>query len=685
MMRYAPLVLLALFLGLGGQKISQAITSQARLTSHQTNFAPVTPAACPAPVASLDTKHDTSPPIKTLSPQPINVESTVRSRRRLEIPKNSLKQVASADAPDPVLQETDSPLVIPTPKINIDGISNADNAPYKVVPPDTEGDVGKTHYVQWVNLSLAIWQLDRATNTATKVYGPVPGNTLWSGFGGPCQDTNDGDPIVLYDELAGRWFASQFAIPNDPNGPYYQCIAVSASEDPTGAWHRYQFKYSDTKLNDYAKFGVWPDAYYMSANQFYNGLSWSGVGVIAFERSKMLQGLPARQVYFDLGQVNSLYSSLLPADLDAGLPPAGTPGYFLEVEDGADLSGYDALYLWEFRVNWASPGDSRFGADCQPNKIIPVAEFTPLCPAPGGCIPQPPKNDGLASPRLDEIGDRLMHRVQYRQFGGYATMVANHTVDVGSSRGGVRWYDLRNTGSGWAIQQQGTYGGSPLDSANRWMGSIAMDSAGNIAIGYSVSSAAVYPSVRYTGRLAGDVPGTLPQGEATLINGQGVQVGTTTSNEFRWGDYSMMSVDPSDGCTFWYTNEYYPKFFGAETPLAWRTRIGSFVFPGCLDVGNITGKTLEDQTGQTLPGAKVEAAPAGGAQPYQATSNSLGEYFFNSLPSGVYTLTAMLPGYYPTQITGVQVQKGQTTLQDLALIPYPYKIKLPIVAKGVTP
>ena len=303
-------------------------------------------------------------------------------------------------------------------------------------------------------------------------------------------------------------------------------------------------------MNDYPKFGVWPDGYYMTVNQFTNASSSGalvGAGVAVFERDKMLSGQAARMVYFDLYSVNPSFGGMLPSDLDGVTPPpAGAPNYFAEVDDSTWIGPTDALRLWNFHVDWTNTANSTFGINGQPNSTLTVADFAPLCLGIQNCIPQPG-----TSQRLDAIADRLMHRLAYRNFGDHEALVLNHTVDAGSGRAGIRWYEVRDPGGSPTLYQQGTY--APTDTEHRWMGSLAMDHTGDIALGYSVSSSSVYPSIRYTGRLVGDPLGEMAQGEAVIITGTGSQ----TSSYARWGDYSMMSVDPLDDCTFWYTQEYY--------------------------------------------------------------------------------------------------------------------------------
>lgn len=513
------------------------------------------------PVVGQSLKQDLSPPLRdipVIRPPVPPVEEAAR-----EIPLHRIPRPVGPKVPvkDPLLQYQPVAPAMPAPVQNFAGVKNADNLPDSALPPDTNGDVGPNHYVQMVNLSFAIWD-----KSGTLLYGPAANNTLWNGFGGPCETSNDGDPIVLYDQQADRWLMSQFALPNYPSGPFYQCIAISQTGDPTAAWYRHAFLVHATKMNDYPKFGVWPDGYYMSVNQFDPG--WAGAGVFVFHRANMLAGSPATFQYFDLAADSLNWGGLLPSDWDGSItPPAGAPNYFVSMDDDAWGYSPDSLHIWEFHVDWVTPANSTLTG---PTQLATAAFDSNLCGY-SNCIPQ----QGTAR-KLDPLSDRLMHRLQYRKFGSYEAMVTNHTADVdGTNHAGIRWYELRNTGSGWSINQQGTY--AP-DAAHRWMGSIAMDSAGNMALGYSVSSDATYPSIRYTGRLAGDPLGTLPQGEATLIAGSGSQ----TSLSGRWGDYSMMAVDPTDDCTFWYTTEYYTSTSVSN----WKTRIGSFAYSSCTGGGS---------------------------------------------------------------------------------------------------
>jgi len=591
-----------------------------------------------------------SPPFRDL---PVSTQVAVGPER--EIPNQPTPKGQSLNGPqavptgDGALQSSPGLLAMPGTVAEFAGISNIDG----VAPPDTEGDIGPNHYVQWVNLHLAGWSINRSTTpyTATLVLGPVAGNTIWSSLGGPCANSNDGDPIVLWDRFRNRWVISQFALP----GPYYQAIAVSKTADPTGQWWLYCFQYDATNMNDYPKFGIWPDGYYMTVNQFANMSSWAGAGLCVFEADKMINGdSTARMLKVDLGAVNINYGSLLPAHFEGMTsPPAGSPCYFVEVDDGTWIPGYsnDALRLWEGHVNWTT-GTFTVGVAGEPNQILDTAPFDPLCIGNQNCISQPG-----TTWRLDALGDRLMYRLQYRNYGSYESMVVNHSVDVGSGRSGIRWYELRKTGSNpWSIYQQGTY--APSDTYNRWMGSAAQDHMGNFAVGYSVSDGtSMYPSIFYAGRLGGDPPGTLAQGEAPQYIGAASQTGVN-----RWGDYSTLSVDPADDCTFWYTQEYSTGGWN------WATRIGAFKYGSCSvgPTGTLTGHVTDAGTSAPLPGATVTAD--NGSITVNTLTQADGSYTL-TLPVSPpnYTVTASKYGYQTASVSGVVITNGGTTVQDFAL------------------
>jgi hypothetical protein len=447
-----------------------------------------------------------------------------------------------------------SPAAATVPGMNFDGIPATG-----VLPPDTVGDVGPDHYIQMVNSAFSIF--DKSGNLLA---GPTLINGLWSGFGGPCETLNNGDPIVRYDHLADRWLLSQFALPGGNQG-FFECVAVSRTADPvSGGWFLYAFPTTDADgqpvFPDYPKIGVWPDAYYMGTQRSFPG---GGLDVWAFERDQMLMGAPAGLVQFSI-PAPSLF--LMPSDLDGSPPPAGTPNFFLRQVDGERFGGNDRLEVFAFSVDWTNPAASTF---VQVSSIGTDPFDSVLCSPTliGSCIPQP----GV-SQRLETLTVWPMWRLQFRNFDSHETMVINHTVDAnGRDHAGVRWYELRRApGGAWSIFQQGTY--AP-DQEHRWMGSIAMDSSGNIALGYSVSSDEVFPGIRHTGRLASDPPGTMSQPETVIVDGAGSQTHSST----RYGNYSSMDVDPVDDCTFWYTSEYYD----ATSAAGWKTRIASFRNPEC--------------------------------------------------------------------------------------------------------
>jgi hypothetical protein len=464
--------------------------------------------------------------------------------------------VGNANRPfdDPLADKSvGSPSALAEIKASTNGVPVDPNA--RVAPPDTTGDVGPNHYVQWVNLRYAVYTLTRNASNEITGFNLVPGfpkngNVVWQGFGGRCQTDNDGDPIVQYDQLADRWILTQFAVSGTP---YTQCVAVSTSPDPTGTYFRYAFSYSRS-FNDYPKMGVWPDAYYISYNMFRNGASFTGNTVCAFERARMLAGLSARQACVNTTGGHSLE----PADLEGTtLPPAGSPNLLMSLTS-------TAVQFWRFSVNWAAGTGTLTG----PTNVAGVAAFSRACGG-GACVVQPG-----TSTRLDTLADRLMYRLSYRNFGTHEALVINHSVTSGTGSG-IRWYELRNAAgqtfgsAAPVLHQQGTF--APTNDF-RWMGSAAMDKTGGIAIGYNISSSTIVPSIRYAYRGPADPLGTMGNETSALV-GAGIQTGSLT----RWGDYSTISVDPVDGCTMVFTTQSQP----ANGSFNWSTYIHSFKLSTC--------------------------------------------------------------------------------------------------------
>lgn len=454
----------------------------------------------------------------------------------------------------------------PDPILSFEGMSLQNGG--DGFPPDTIGDVGPNHYIQMVNTSLAIFD-----KNGTQLTGPTSINQLWQGQGNPCETCNDGDPVVLYDQLADRWLLSQFAVCDGP--PYYECVAISQTADPTGAYYLYAFEIPDDRFPDYPKFGIWPDAYYMSTNE------WPNVGTYAFDRAEMLLGRPATFQKFETEA-----NFMLPCDLDGSTPPpSDSPNYFYTMKTG------NILEIWEFYVDFDLPSNSTFTLA----RTLNTMPFNyGVCGFSWDCIPQKD-----TSQRLDVISEWPMWRLQYRNFGTHETLVGNFTVDVGdfTDHAGIRWFELRKSNSSWSIHQEGTH--TP-DEHHRWMGSIAMDGAGNIALGYSVSSDTLFPSIRYATRFASDAPGTL-QNEATLI------VGTASQQLYnRWGDYSSMNVDPSDDATFWYTNQYL-----TDSTQGWQTRIAKFRMATAEEVEEVKGFNQAVADGSGSSGCFIATATFG--------------------------------------------------------------------------
>lgn len=458
---------------------------------------------------------------------------------------------------DPLeLQSRIGTLATIEPKASTNGVPVDPN--YRVAPPDTTGDVGPSHYVQWVNLRYSVYNLTRNATTS-EITGfslasgfPKNGNAIFAGFSGACQNYNDGDPLVQYDQAADRWILTQFAV---SSSPFYQCVAVSTSGDPTGTYYRYAYSFG-TDFNDFPKMGIWNDSYVITYNIFKRGRTFGGNRVCAYERSKMLLGENARSI---CATTSTSYHSLLPADVEGLNQPASSTVPLLSI-------GSSSLYYWKYAVNWGAGTATLSG----PTTVSGVAAFSRACSG-GACVPQPGTTN-----KLDSLADRLNYRLSYRKFAdGRESLLVNHAV-AANGASGIRWYELRNATNSTVsaatpvVYQQGTF--SP-DSDYRWMGSAAMDKTGGIAIGYNISnSSSLRPGIRYTGRGPGDTLGSMGT-EVNLLTGVGSQTGTLT----RWGDYSMLSVDPVDGCTFVFTTEHIPE----NGSFNWTTHIGSFKLSTC--------------------------------------------------------------------------------------------------------
>ena len=495
----------------------------------------------PKPIVIHSLHNDVSPALRDVEPWP-----DIRVQEHEAAANPRIWPGAHKDEPDLVVQDGpllgDLPARIPPPILSFAGIPFPGVVCY-CAPPDTTGEVGATQYVQVVNQGYQVF--DKATGTS--VLGPASIASVWTGFGGVCETSGQGDPVILYDQLANRWLISQFA-----NGLLDECIAVSTTSDATGTWNRYDFHLSDTDAADYPKIGVWPDAYYMTANIFFS-VYYHGPQSYAFDREKMLAGQPATLITF--GAMGSPFPPALPADLDGStLPPPGAPNSVVLFPGNSPPT----YRVYHFHVDFANPTNSTFtlfGSS-------PATGWTAL----GALVPEL----GVTSADyLGNLADRLMFRLAYRNFGDHESLVGNWTVQS-NNVAGIRWFELRGVTAGPITTfQESTY---QPDSTWRWMGSVAMDKFGNMGLGFSASSATIHPQIRYTGRMATDPINTMPLGEAHIFDGGGSQ--TATYN--RWGDYSDMTVDPVDDQTFWYTTEYYDTV----SSFNWRTRIGNFKLGG---------------------------------------------------------------------------------------------------------
>lgn len=474
---------------------------------------------------------------------------------RSKAPAKSLRPEAKLPSTAPIADGRIDPLVptgsgggggsgspaapAPAPTASFDGLDFA--AWGTGWPPDTTGDVGPNHYIQGVNGSIGIWSKSTRTRLAAFTL-----NSFFTTAGATtqCAANNQGDPTVVYDSISGRWILADFAW-SATTGPYYECIAVSKTADPVaGGWWVYQVQMSATDMNDYPKMSVWGDGIYLTANMFRNGATFTGAKVWALNRDDLTTGAALRYVSF---QLSSSYASLLAANARASAVPSGTAEYL------TSLSG-STLRIWRMAVDWATPTNSTLTGPTS----VAVASYT-----------RPNSVSQPTGDKLDTLSDRLMNRVQYTA-NGTASLWVTHSVSSGS-KAATRWYQVNVSGTTPTIRQSGTY--QPSTTYNRWMGSIAVDKVGNAAIAYNVAGSSTYPGIKYAGRTATAALGTFDQSEQTLVNGTGAQSGGYN----RWGDYADLALDPSDGCTFWFTGEYY-----AVTGSAWRTRIGSFTLPGCV-------------------------------------------------------------------------------------------------------
>lgn len=459
-------------------------------------------------------------------------------RKKHHVVPNKLRRYKyiNADAlperEDPVLQKSKlrSPAISPTN--SWDGI---DNTSQGVSPPDPSGAAGKNHYVQMVNVAMEVF--DKQGNS---LLGPTSLSSVFPG------SANDGDPIVMYDKYADRWFISQFQTANNKI-----LIAISTTPDPTGSWYHYSFSFDD--FPDYPKYSIWNNGYYMTANM-------GSENAVCFERDKMLAGDPsARMVALTVPDVESNgFFSASPAHADGDqLPALDVPAYLFYFQDDGWAAGSDRIKIWEMNVDWADPNS----ASIQLTQELAVAPFNTDFDDNWNDLAQPGTGQ-----KLDAVPGAFMYMGQFKNFKSHNSMLLSHTVDVdltSNKLAAVRWYELRQgSDQSWSVYQEGTFG--PNDGESRWMGCVAMDRQGNIGLAYSKTSSSTFPSIHFTGRKKDDLKGEMTVNESSAFIGSGSQTGLN-----RFGDYAQMTLDPIDGLTFWYTGEY----IGSS---GWKTGIFSF-------------------------------------------------------------------------------------------------------------
>jgi hypothetical protein len=479
-----------------------------------------------APVVIKESKHMLSPSLSDLTPSPVpaGAKAQAQASRSLAV-KN---------------------VTFNAPLLNFDGTKGTG---YNY--SDATGAVGATQYVQVTNLQYTIYN----KTTGAKVRGPFAENALWKTFGGPCQTSNNGDGVVMYDQAAARWVFHHHAEP--VNGPYLNCVAVSTTSDATGAYYLYAFE-NTINLPDQPKLAIWPDAYYIGQNLLNpTTKGFQAAQACALDRNNMLLGNAATSICFQ-GSIS--LPTILPVTWEGpNPPPQGAQEYFFEL-DQRPGKGMIQMNEFLFHVDFVTPSNSTYTS--AGSLVLPT--YRDACPT--ACVPQVDTTNTAKA-----TGDRLMAPLVYRNFGDHESILLTHSVSTGktiNTTSGIRWYELR-TPLTPVIYQYGTF--SP-DANYRFVPSMGMDQMGDIAVGYTVSGPAMHPAVRYTGWTPADPLGQM-EAETSIIEGTGSQQSTNTA----WSNYSGLSIDPTDDCTFWYTNQYY----AADSPNKWNTRIASFKFPTC--------------------------------------------------------------------------------------------------------
>lgn len=433
------------------------------------------------------------------------------------------------------------------------------------VPPDPNLAVGATQVVAIDNVDFAVYDksgsVQRAQAPIHSIFGAL-------GSGNLCATTDGGDPIVLFDKIDQRWLIAQLAYNSGLNDDH-ECIAISDTSDATGSYQVYDMSFG-SNLPDYPKFGIWSDGgskagVYFSANIFASGNSFSGAEFCAFPLSDMATP-PATLTWVCTGPVGSAYN-VLPADQEGGTNGevgSALPELYFQFVDNLNSSSGNELYKYTYNVNFTAQT-----ASLSAPTTISVNTFHEACGG-GACVPQLNTRE-----KLDSLGDRLMYRASFRHYGSSdERLLLNHSVQISSSSNqtGMRWYQINSPNSTYpTVAQQSTY--APDTSNYRWMGSIAQDKAGDLGAGYSMSSSSAYVGIAFTGQEANTDPLNQLEQEQVVTVSKGAQKSVN-----RWGDYSAISLDPADDCTFWYTNEI---LTGTGSYTNWETYITNFKFPSC--------------------------------------------------------------------------------------------------------
>jgi hypothetical protein len=528
---------------------------------------------------------------------------------------------------------------------------------------DPNGAVGTKQFMEYVNLYYQAY--DKVT-FAPIWSKPQPVSTPFTSTGLNACGAISGDGMIIFDRLASRWILAGHT---GSKNNYLYCIAITNTDDlssPTLAWYTYEIALDpilgtnaegDVYFPDWPKIATWPDAYYVTIDLNDVDSNYAEVGIVAcaLDRTNMLiKGTPnPPQCFRETSPLSDgiyLGHSVIPADVDGtAAPPAGRDEYMVSIQnppiDNVTTTS-SAFNLWDFHVDWTNPSLSTFT-----QSSVSVAPYEPGCytvhsPVQTVCVPEP--STGSTKESIDSVGDRFMPRFAYRNFGSYESFVVSHDVQPGSSQQtGIRWYEMRGPGTPF-VYQDGTI--NPDNTTYRFIPSIAEDSSGNAAVGYSISSSQTHPGMNASWWSLTNA--TAPS-EFTLYDGTADQ-----ENTWHWGSYDSMTVDPVDGCTFWYVNEYYPQN-QTGSAIIWHTRIANFKLSGC---GTSSGVTVSPTS---LNFGSLGVGSTSPAQPVTLTNNSGAALTINSIG---FT-GANQANFGQTNTCGTSVASGSTCTINVTFTP----------------